>query len=235
MKNEGHNPKVLAIIPARGGSKGIPRKNVREFLGKPLIAWTIEAALNANCVNTVAVSSDDQEILDISSKFGADITLMRPDEISQDDSTRNQVVVHALSQIKNFEYVIVLQPTSPLRNSQHIDQAFSLLLKASSNACVSVAPHHPPPEWTYTLSQNNELVPLSGHSFKPLRQEIPQYYSLNGAIYIMNVDKFLNSSETDPFLATQSFAYVMPSEVSIDIDTENDWFIAEQLMRMTIS
>ena len=100
MKNEGHNPKVLAIIPARGGSKGIPRKNVREFLGKPLIGWTIEAALNANCVNTVAVSSDDQEILDISSKFGADITLMRPDEISQDDSTRNQVVVHALAKLK---------------------------------------------------------------------------------------------------------------------------------------
>ena len=231
MKKNYHKPKVLALVPARGGSKGIPRKNIKEFFGKPLISWTIEAALGSKVVDQIAVSSDDQEILDVSIRSGADITLTRPDEISQDDSTRNQVLAHALNEIKNFDYVIVLQPTSPLRCSQDIDKAFELLIKNSASACVSVALHHPPPEWTYSLNQKNELMPLPGFSFKSLRQQIPQYYSLNGAIYTMKVDEFLNSEEIDPFIGSSTIAYVMDRDSSIDIDYEIDWFIAEQIMR----
>ena len=141
------------------------------------------------------------------------------------------MLAHALNEIKNFDYVIVLQPTSPLRCSQDIDKAFELLIKNSASACVSVALHHPPPEWTYSLNQKNELMPLPGFSFKSLRQQIPQYYSLNGAIYTMKVDEFLNSEEIDPFIGSSTIAYVMDRDSSIDIDYEIDWFIAEQIMR----
>lgn len=234
MEKKLTNPKVLALIPARGGSKGIPRKNVRNFLGKPLVAWSIEAALNANSVNQVVVSTNDKEIMEASSKYGADIPLIRPDNISQDDSTRNQVVNHVLSQFNNLDYIVVLQPTSPLRTSQHIDQAFNLLLRSGADACVSVVPQHAPPEWTFTLTEDSKLEPLPGYVIKPLRQKVSKYYALNGAIYITKVENFLNSPELDPFVGSNSIAYVMPEELSVDIDNENDWFMAEQLMRKTI-
>lgn len=227
-----YSSKVLGLIPARGGSKGIPRKNIRSIGGKPLVAWTIEAAIDSKFIDCVVVTTDDNEIAEVSRKYGAEVPFIRPQEHAQDDSLRNEVVLHALMELDGYDYVILLQPTSPLRSSCDIDEAFDLFLQSNAKSCVSVMEQHPTPEWMFKMNDEKRIVSISGFPKSSNRQTLPKYYSLNGAIYIISVENFFSSSATDPFIGEDVLPYVMPKISSCDIDDDLDWNYVEGLMNL---
>lgn len=223
--------RVLGLIPARGGSKGLKRKNIKTIYGKPLVAWTIEAALDSNCITDVVVSTDDDEIAAIAKAHGALVPFKRPANLSGDHSLRNQVVEHALNHLVEYEYIILLQPTSPLRRGDHIDEAFSLMVNEGLESCVSVVEQHPSPFWMYSLSQENKLIPMFKFGKNQPRQELKKYYSLNGAIFISSVKNFFDAGFSDPFVNELTVAYIMNPNCSIDIDTQMDFEVAELFLQ----
>lgn len=214
------NERVLAVIPARGGSKGVIRKNVRQLGGKPLIAWTIEAALHAGFVDQVLVSTDDAEIAEVSQQYGADVPFMRDAKLAQDDSTTIDVVVDALQRCSGFDWVVLLQPTSPLRTATDIDKALALCIEKNAPSCVSVCLAESSPYWMFTLNDEHYLNPLLPATQATRRQDLPPVYSLNGAIYVAKVEWLL---EHKKFVTPETVAYTMPVERSIDLDTELDF------------
>ena len=214
----------LAVIPARGGSKGIPAKNIVDFGGKPLIAWTIEAAIASRCFAHVVVSTDSEEIAEISHQWGAETPFMRPAHLATDTADSTSVIIHTISwmqQNRDFhpDYVALLQPTSPLRTAKHIQEAFRLIEETSADALVSVTPAKEHPFWIKRISKTGKLENLLPESPPKRRQDLPLFYSLNGAIYIAATQFLLNGGDWQSVDAT---AYVMPQEVSIDIDTQYD-------------
>lgn len=217
----------LAIIPARGGSKRLPRKNVLPLAGKPLIAWTIEAALNSKLVDKVLVTSDDDEILKVSESFGA-ATIKRPAELAQDTSTSFDAVKHTIENTEKFDYIVLLQPTSPLRTSQHIDEAIQLLESKNADAIVSVTEMEHSPLWANTLPENGSMTGFLRDDLLNTRgQDLETFYRLNGAIYICRTDKLLEAGSF--FIKENIYAYKMSQTSSIDIDTELDFKWAEFL------
>ncbi|MDD2991793.1 MAG: acylneuraminate cytidylyltransferase family protein [Zoogloea sp.] len=220
--------KVLAIIPARGGSKGLPRKNILPLGGRPLIAWSIEAALGASCIHRVVLSSDDDEIIEVAKAHGCEAPFKRPDTLATDEASSMDVVLHALSQLPDHDVVVLLQPTSPLRTSADIDSAFELMMRSGAPSCVSVCPASESPFWMYSLSAQQQMHRL----IKPevdatRRQELPTAYSLNGALYIARTDWLLQHRS---FIGEDSVAYVMPRSRSIDIDIEDDFVTVQKLI-----
>jgi len=152
------NKTFLAIVPARGGSKRLPRKNILDLNGKPLVAWSIEAGLNSRYIDKVIVTSDDNEILKISKKYGAS-TIKRPYELANDTATTIDTVRHAIESMdKTYDYVVLLQPTSPLRTCTHIDEAIELLDKKNANAIISVCEMEHNPLWSNTLPKDRSLA-----------------------------------------------------------------------------
>jgi len=147
------NKTFLAIIPARGGSKRLPRKNILDLHGKPLISHSIEAGLNSKYIDKVVVSSDDDEILVISEKFGVNI-IKRPDELATDVSTTFDAIKHTINNVEKYDYIVLLQPTSPLRDSKHIDEAIELLKNKNADAVVSVCEMEHSPLWSNTLDDS---------------------------------------------------------------------------------
>jgi len=227
-KNEYKNKTFLAIIPARGGSKRLPRKNVLELAGKPLIAWSIEAGLKSKYRNKVVVTSDDNEILEISKKYGAEI-IKRPDELASDTATTFDAVKHTIDNIEKYDYIVLLQPTSPLRDSKHIDEAIELLKSKNADAVVSVCEMDHSPLWSNTLDDSLSMKDfLRDEVLNKGSQDLEKYYRLNGAIYICKTDKLLE--EKSFFLKENIFAYVMDRKSSVDIDEEMDFNMAEILM-----
>jgi len=219
------NKRLLAIIPARGGSKRIPRKNVLDFSGKPLIAWTIESALGSKYIDQVIVSTDDTEIAQISKQYGADVPFMRPNEFSTDEAASKDVVLHVINNLKvigqEFDYLILLQPTSPLRTSVHIDEAIEMLVLQQANNIVSVTRIEHPVEWTNTLPADYSLHGFISNRYKKCRsQDFPIRYRLNGAIYIVRTDTFLFEKEF--ILNDGAYAYEMLPQDSVDIDRPDD-------------
>lgn len=215
----------LAIIPARGGSKRLPRKNVLPLAGKPLIAWTIESALNSKLVDKVLVTSDDDEILKVSDSFGA-ATLKRPAALAQDTSTSFDAIKHAIENTEKFDYIVLLQPTSPLRSSQQIDEAIQLLESKSADAIVSVTETEHSPLWANTLPEDDSMTGfLSDNLLNTRSQDLESYYRLNGAIYICKANKLLEASSF--FINENIYAYKMTQASSVDIDTELDFKWAE--------
>lgn len=211
------------MITARGGSKGLPRKNVLPAGGKPLIAWTVTAAQEAQCVDRVVLSSDDDEIMAVAATWGCDVPFRRPGELASDTASSMDVVLHALDQLPGYDYVALLQPTSPLRNAADIDAAFALLQASGAPSCVSVCEAEQSPYWMYRLAENGKLhALLPERSTASRRQDLPPVYVLNGAIYIARVD-WLRA--TGSFLAEECIAYLMPRERSIDIDNVEDFEI----------
>ena len=221
MKNK-HD--ILAIIPARGASKRLPNKNILDFAGKPLIAWTIDAALKSKCITNVIVSTDDAQIASIAKKFGAKVPFLRPDSLATDESTTIDVVVDLVSKLSNkYKYIALLQPTSPLRTSQHIDESFEQL--GDKDAVVSVVKTEHPIEWCNTLSSNKNLDNFINGTVRNKRsQDLPERYRINGAIYIIKTDILLR--EKTFLLEKGAVAYVMDRDVSIDIDQKQDFIIA---------
>ncbi|MFD2411806.1 acylneuraminate cytidylyltransferase family protein [Paenibacillus rhizoplanae] len=222
------NRKVLAIIPARGGSKGIPRKNIKQLAGKPLIAWTIEEAKKSRYIDRLILSSEDSEIIEIAGAYGCEAPFVRPKELSEDITPGIAPVLHAITQLPDFDYVVLLQPTSPLRLIDDIDGCIEHMVNIGAPACVSVTKPDKSPYWMYTLKENCEMKQLIEQSESiTRRQELPEVYALNGAVYVADVEWLLNSGS---FLEKETVAYEMSKGCSYDIDTEEDFFIIEYLL-----
>jgi N-acylneuraminate cytidylyltransferase len=209
------------LVTARGGSKGLPRKNVLPVGGRPLIGWTIAAATGADFVSRVVVSTDDDEIMEASRNCGADVPFRRPPALASDTATSIDVVMHALDELPGFDYVVLLQPTSPLRTAEDIDAALLLAESSSAPACVSVCEATQSPYWMYRIDGEHRLAPLmESPVLASRRQDLPPVYVLNGAVYVARVGWL---RETRSFLGAGCIAYPMPVERSLDIDTRADF------------
>lgn len=217
--------KYLAIIPARGGSKRLPKKNILDLGGKPLIAWSIEAALESNSIDTLVVSSDDTEILTIAKKYSAE-SILRPSALADDRATTFDAIKHTIENRESYEYIVLLQATSPLRTAKDIDKAIALLESKNADAVVSVCEMEHSPLWANTL---DETLSMSGFLKEELlsqrSQDLEKYYRVNGAIYICKTQRLLE--ERSLFLKDNIFAYNMSRENSIDIDEAIDFKMAE--------
>ena len=213
--------RVLALITARGGSKGLPGKNIRPAGGKPLLAWTVDAARGSRYCDRVVISTDDEAIAAAALAHGCEVPFMRPDDLATDTASSMDVVMHALQNLPGFDLLLLLQPTSPLRNSADIDAACELLLARQAPACVSVTPARESPYWMYSVGPGQALKPVvelpAGIT---RRQDLPVAYSLNGAVYLARTS-WLQDSRS--FLTSQTVALVMPAERSLDIDTLEDF------------
>ena len=219
--------KMMAIIPARGGSKGLPRKNLRPLGGIPLIAWTIKAAKESQLIDFVVVTSDDPEILDIAQQFGADHLISRPKFLASDNATTIQVVDHVLELLPPPKTFVLLQPTSPLRSSAVLNHAIDFFIENNALSLVSVTESSESPYWTF-LIQNQSLVPVIPTLKMPnLRQQIPKTFVLNGAIYISDTQLFLKIRK---FVSEYSLPYIMEKQISIDIDSLEDFEAASIIL-----
>ena len=218
------NKTFLAIIPARRGSKRLPRKNVLDLCGKPLIAWSIEAGLKSKYIDKVVVSSDDTEILNISKDLKVQ-AIKRPNELASDTSTSFEAVKHSIDNLESYEYILLLQPTSPLRNESHIDKAIEILVEKNADAVISVCEMNHNPLWSNTLDDSLSMEGfIKGDLLNKRSQDLKKYYRLNGAIYLCKTDKLLK--EKSFFLKNNIFAYVMNSNSSVDIDRKEDFELA---------
>lgn len=224
---------ILGLIPARGGSKGLPRKNIKPLSGKPIIAWTIEQALASRYLDRLIVSTDDEEIAEVSRKYGAEIPFMRPKELAEDNAKGIDVVLHAIDWLmkndrrKQYDLIMLLQPTSPLRKFDDIDKAIELLFFKKAKAIVSVCKvdHHP--LWANTLPEDGCMKDfIRKEIMNENRQKLPIFYRLNGAIYIAHCD-YLKKQKS--FFGKETFAYIMPKERSIDVDNELDLKLIENM------
>ncbi|NBB78307.1 MAG: NTP transferase domain-containing protein [Verrucomicrobia bacterium] len=221
--------KVLALIPARGGSKGIPRKNVRPLAGKPLIGWTIEAAKNADCINRVIVSTDDPEIASVAQDLGAEIPFMRPPQLATDHAPGIAPVLHAIEELPRFDWLLLLQPTSPLRTSQDIDGIFEFCMLRNALSAVSICETAKHPYWMYHLDKSDQLRSILPDAPEITnRQDLPRAFCLNGALYLAQTDWIVQNRK---LIGPSTLGYLMPTERSADLDTEFDWYLAEQLIQ----
>jgi N-acylneuraminate cytidylyltransferase len=224
------NKKILAVIPARGGSKGIPRKNIRPLAGKPLIAWTIAEAKHSRYIDRLIVSSEDDEIIRVAEEWGCEAPFKRPTELAQDDTPGIGPILHALKNFhEQYDYVLMLQPTSPLRTVADIDGCIRRCIETNAVACVSVTDAQTSPYWMFTVSGEGTLKPLfSDFKRYPRRQDLPKVYELNGAVYIAERQWLIR---TESFLGDETLAYVMDPTHSVDIDAEADFQRCEVSLR----
>jgi CMP-N,N'-diacetyllegionaminic acid synthase len=220
----------IAIIPARGGSKRLPGKNMMMIAGKPLIGWTIEAAIQSGVFSRVVVSTDSWEIAVMAAQFGAEVPFMRPDELSQDDTPSIEVLIHAARELigdkeTHWTHLACLQPTSPLRTAENIRDAVKLLEEKQADAIVSVCKSEHSPLWSNTLPENLSLDGFIAENIqKTPSQQLPAYYRLNGALYFCRIPRLIE--ERTLFLKTGAYAYIMNRKDSIDIDDQVDFDLA---------
>lgn len=226
---------ILAIIPARGGSKGVKRKNLRPLNNKPLIAWTFDAAKKSKLITRIVVTTEDSEIAEFSENSKVDV-VHRPLELAQDHSTSVDAIKHCLETLEESDYrpdlIVLLQCTSPFRTTAQIDEAINLLLDNHEkfSALISVTKTEHPPWWLKTIDEEGRLhdfIQYDKDTYKR-RQDFPPIYQLNGALYIIFTEKFyeLNSLETE-----NTYPYIMDVQSSIDIDTEHDLLLAELMQK----
>ena len=224
--------RVVGVITARGGSKGLPSKNIRPLLGKPLIEWTIEAALSSKCIDTLVVSTDDGEIAQIARDAGARIPFVRPQHLASDTASSIDVVLHAIDSLaqmgEQYDVVVLLEPTSPLRDTFDIDDALSHLIKSCAGSVVSVCQaesHHP--SFMYRMAEGLRLEPYSTHHPTALRrQEIEPVYFLDGTIYCSHIDELRLKRS---FYHDNTHAYVVPKWKSLEVDDIYDFVMIEAL------
>lgn len=223
------NLSVLAIIPARGGSKGLPGKNLRPLAGLPLIAWSIAAARACPAIDDVIVSTDDPAIAAAARAAGARVPFLRPAELATDSARTIDVVHHALGALPQPpDLLVLLQPTSPLRQAEDITAALTRCIDAGADTCVSVTPSAKSPAWMYQIDPAGRMRPLlEDRPTGRRRQDLPPVYVLNGAVYVARTPWLLAH---DGFIAPNGVASVMPPERSVDIDTLLDFRLAELLM-----
>ena len=225
---------VIGLITARGGSKSIPEKNIKPLAGKPLIAWTIETALQCKEFSKVLVSTDNQRIADVARQWGAEVPFVRPTELSLDDSSHISVVLHAIRWLEENDglcpdYIMLLQPTSPNRSVEDIKVAIQLAQINDAVAVMSVCEATKHPYKSYKINENGTLeyfVPSNiGYKY---RQALPTVYEENGAIYLNKRTSLLRDQT---FMPLGTIAYVMPQERSLDIDTPWDFHVADLVLK----
>ncbi|MDO8607466.1 MAG: acylneuraminate cytidylyltransferase family protein [Phaeospirillum sp.] len=219
---------VLALITARGGSKGLPGKNIRPLGGKPLVAWSVEQARAATLVDRVVISSDDPAIIAAAVAAGCDAPFVRPAALADDGATSADVVAHALTALdRRYDLLALLQPTSPLRSPADIDACIRRVAEDGAPSCVGVTVAAKSPYWMQTMDAAGRLSPLLPPQDAARRQDLPPVYCLNGAVYVVRVEWFLSHRA---FVGAGSVGHVMPAERSIDIDTLLDFRLAEAII-----
>lgn len=229
----------MALITARGGSKGLPRKNVLPLNGRPVVAWTVETALRTYSVDRVIVSTDDCEIADVCRQAGADVPFTRPASLAQDEAGHMDVVVHAIEWLAEHEkyhpdYVMLLQPTSPLRTAGDIESAVDIARRRNADSVISVCETHQHPHLIKRISEGGTLVdfvsgvPAAG-SAERRRQDLPPAYFENGAIYLTKRDVLLNQRT---FCPVRTYPYIMPPERSLQIDDAWDFKLIQAVLNM---
>ena len=220
---------LLALIPARIGSKGILKKNIKLLSGKPLIAWTIEAAKKTKYIDRIVVSTDDIEISNIAKNYGAEVSFIRPRKLATDKAASIDVVLHAIQNLPKFDWIVLLQPTSPLRTPSDIDGIFDFCLKNKAVSAVSVSESLSHPYWIFKKDKSSRLTPFISNRPKIFRrQDLPKTYTLNGSLYLAKVKWILKHKS---FVKKETLGYVMTHENSLDIDTLEDWKWAEYLIK----
>jgi len=230
--------KILGIVPARYGSKGLPRKNIREVAGKTLLQYALEAAKGSRLLSRVVVSTESDEVARNALDWGCEV-IERPQELAQDDTPMVPVIQHALHLLADSEgycpdITVILQPTAPLRTARHIDESLQLLMSSGAHSVVSVAPvpGHYNPHWQFLIDKDGHLSRYASPSIEQLqtqRQTLPDTYTRNGAVYAFNTELIL---ERNSLYGDRCMAYVMPPQESVNIDSQQDLWLAERyLMR----
>ena len=224
----------IAIIPARSGSKGLPNKNIRTVQGKPLIAYTIEAAIESECFDTVHVSTDSEHYAAIAREYGADVPFLRSEALATDTASTWDAVREALAryaeQGKVFDTVMLMQPTTPLRTEEDVRSAYELMEKKHAKSIIAVCEVDHSPLWCDTIPESGSM---KGFGRKDLawvnRQELKQYYRVNGAIYLLTVNG-ISIPEDDEIYEDNCYALMMDRKKSIDVDSEDDLALVEFMM-----
>lgn len=228
--NENDKLKILAIIPARGGSKGVPRKNIRLLSGKPLIVYSIEAALESKYIDKVAVSTEDEEIAEISKDYDTEI-IERPEELARDNTASLPVFKHVISFLENNknykpDIIVVLQPTSPLRRVSDINKCIEELIDEKCDSVITLKKVEHPPQWMVQIDKHGKVQNFLKLNSINRRQDAANVYIPNGAVYVTWRDVIMKHNT---IRGADTRAVIMPQERSIDIDTELDFLIAESL------
>lgn len=226
---------MIALIPARGGSKGVPHKNIRDLCGKPLIAYTIETALAAKTIDRVVITTEDPEIAEVARKYGAEVPFLRPAELAQDHSMAQDAYLHAADYLREHDNedmstFMVLLATVPFRTAEQIDDAVHVWEKEGAETLVSVKKVETPVTWLFKRDNRSRIVNagFDAEHYSGNRQENNTYYVPNGAIYILNY-ALLKAKKT--YFSNNTIGYLMSEEDSIDIDTIDDFEYAEYKMR----
>lgn len=227
-----HMSGIIGLIPARGGSKGILRKNIRNLAGKPLIAWTIDAAIQSGICDSLIVSTDDAEIARIATGLGAAVPFLRPKELATDTTPQISVVRHLIRWLaekgNDPDYILLLQPTSPLRTSKDISEAVALAKNRHAASLVSLCESRDHPYLAKRIRSDGTIGDfIQTETRYTRRQDLPPAYALNGAIYLNTPKSLLDSGSFTP---EGTVGYLMPQDRSLDIDTEWDFHLAELLL-----
>lgn len=227
---------ILAVIPARGGSKRLPGKNIKDLAGKPLIAWTIEAAKESEVFDKIMVSTDDSQIAKISNEYSAEVPFLRKESLASDTATSIDVVLDVFEFYKSrgefYDIIVLLQPTSPLRDATNIREAVDQFLIKSASSIISVCEVDHPVQWSNELSNDLSMDNFIRDEYKNKRsQDFPKSYRINGAIYIWDSNKLL---EKKTGIIENSYAYIMDRQKSIDIDEEIDFIFSSILKTKSI-
>lgn len=232
MQNVSKKPNIIGIIPARGGSKNVPRKNIRLLNRKPLIYYTIKEGQRSKYIHRLFVSTEDREIAEIAKGYGAEV-VPRPIELAQDDIPARPVYQHVIKYLERMEkfypnIVVALQPTSPFRLVEDIDGAIEKFLETDCDSVASVCETEHPPHWIYSLDGDRLKPIIEGSEKITLRQDAPKTYRLNGAVYVIHRDVLME--HTQGVMGSNIRPFIMPHERSIDIDTHIDLKLAELLL-----
>lgn len=224
--------KIIGIITARAGSKRLPGKNTRPLGHQPLLSWTINSAKKSNLLSNTILSSDDNNAIKIAKDLGCDVPFIRPDNLSDDHSTSFDVVKHTLDTLpETYDWLVLLQPTSPFRHTEDIDNAIKLALDSHVNSVISVCKSEKSFLMNFTKNDQGTLTSPYGINIMELNntrsQDMPETYDINGAIYVVKVDWFLKHKV---FFDSTTTCYEMPIERSVNIDTEHDWRVAESYL-----
>lgn len=221
---------VLALITARGGSKGIPGKNIKLLGGKPLICWTIDAARACPYIDRLVLSCDDPAIISIAEAAGCEVPFKRPSALATDHTPSMDVILHALEQLsKKYDYLLLLQPTSPFRTTEHINNIIEQSIETGAEMMVSVKQTLNHPAFMFEL-KDNFLVSFFPQKVQARRQDMPTTYQHNGALYFTKTDYLLSEKS---FLAPQAKPFVMSGIANVDLDEPEDWLYAEHIVQKT--
>lgn len=222
---------VLGLIPAKGGSTRLPRKNIALLGGKPLIAWSADAARESGVIDRLIISTEDAEVAEIARKNGIDVPFLRPEKLAKDPAGVVQVALHALEELRQqgqeYKTLVILLPTCPFRNGQDVAEAFELYQRTGAQFLMSVSPYPHTPFAAMKLGTDNLLTPYFPEYIGKRSQELPAAFRANGALHILDVPAF---EQAKSYYAQPLIGYPMSREKSVDIDTAEDWAEAEMML-----